>query len=77
MLAPLTPNEASKYREAVVLHPFTDQKTDYKAGSILQVTGKGIVIAVGTSRTFYPWNRVTQFTYHHDDVEARRVIQGY
>lgn len=73
----LTPAEAIVRRTAVILHPFTDQKKEYNGTEIYSVTEKGIVIAVGKTRLFYPWHRVNSFNYHVDDVQARELIQGY
>ena len=73
----LNGNEASQRREVIVMHPHCDKRETYRGDQVYSITEKGIVIAVMSSRIFYPWSRVIQFTYHNDDVNARKVIQGY
>jgi hypothetical protein len=71
-------NQAAQRREAVVLHPFTNQTKTYNGDQIYSITEKGLVICTTSeTRTFYPWNRVNMFNYHARDVQARRIIQGW
>ena len=73
----MTPGEAAQRREAVVMHSHTDAKDRYSGEAVYSITEKGIVIAHNETRIFYPWSRVTSFSYHNLDTAARMVIQGY
>ncbi len=64
-------------REVVVMHPFTNEPTRYSGDKVHSVTDKGVVLEVSISKMFYPWHRVTQFTYHSLDKAVRSIIQGY
>lgn len=70
-------NQAAQRREVVVKHPYNEENIRYMGDKVYSITEKGIVIAVVTSRILYPWHRVMLFNYHTDDVEARKVIQGW
>lgn len=68
--------QAADRREATVqLH--LGKIKHYNGPEIYSIGPLGIVIAVGPSRILYPWQVVVSFTYHHDDIPARKVIQGY
>lgn len=68
--------EAEARREALIELP-SKEVHRYTGKSIYSINSNGLVIAVGATRIFYPWNRVASFTYHNDDTSARQTIQGY
>ncbi len=70
-------NEAARRRAATVMHPFTGVVKEYLGDQIYSVTEKGLVISVSETKMFYPWNRVTSFSYHTQDTAACKVIQGF
>lgn len=70
-------NEASLRREVVIKKPFTDEYQTYSGNAVYSITPRGIVIAHRALRIFYPWHQVARFSYHTQDVEARKQIQGW
>ncbi len=73
----VTQSEAMAYRTVTIMHPFTDVVREYHSDFIHSISEKGVVIATTkVTRSFYPWERVTSFSYHIADDNARRTILG-
>jgi hypothetical protein len=71
-------NEAAQRRLLLVKSPtVTSGYADYHGDQVYSIRELGVVVASGQTRIFYPWNRVVSFTYHNDDIAARKVIQGF
>jgi hypothetical protein len=70
-------NEAAQHRALQVRNQVTGRVDTYKGDQVYSIQPIGIVVASGTIRFFYPWQVVSHFSYHNDDVAARKVIQGY
>jgi hypothetical protein len=69
-------NEASQRRE-LRYRAVDGTLITTKGDSVYSVTPIGVVIAVMNTRILIPWHNITDFTYHTQDVAARKVIQGY
>lgn len=70
-------DEASQQRFVFIKNNLTDKFESYAGDQVFSVTEKGVVIAVMSTRILYPWHRIDHFTYHTQDVSARKAIQGY